>query len=82
MLRLKQSATHDTLKGELMSVSSKFHQALTTSHDMYRAPLEACAMTFFVYLEMGLNGLAGTALLLAFVPVSRESINFRLTKSF
>lgn len=76
VLQLKQSATHGTLEVELMNlmaaVSSKIYQALSTSHEVYRAPLEAVVIGFFVYREMGMSGLAGCGIILAFVPVLCE----------
>jgi hypothetical protein len=76
VLQLKQSATHSTLKGELMNFMSdvlpKFNQALSTSHEMYRAPLEAAVIGILVYREMKMSGLIGVSLLLAVVPVFCE----------
>lgn len=47
---------------------SKIDYALATAHEIYRAPLEALFITIMVYREMGLAGLVGALLLLAFVP--------------
>lgn len=76
MLQLKQSATHDTLMGELMNfmtdISTKLQRSLATSHELYRAPLEAVTIGFLVYREMGSSGAFGVASLIIFVPLLCE----------
>lgn len=71
MLQLK----HDTLKGELMRFMtgvSKLQRSLATSHEVYRAPLEALVIGYLVYREMGSSGAIGIASLMFFVPALCE----------
>ena len=76
VLQLKHSATHDTLKSELMNfmtgVSSKLQRSIATSHEVYRVPLEAVAIGILVYREMGSGGVLGIISLMIFVPVLCE----------
>lgn len=55
--------------------TSKIDYALATGHEIYRAPFEAFFIAIFVYREIGVAGLLGALLLIAFVPLSCE-LNF------
>jgi hypothetical protein len=51
---------------------SKIDYALATGHEIYRAPLEGIFIAIFVYRQIGVAGLIGVLLLLAFVPLLCE----------
>lgn len=51
---------------------SKIDYALATGHEIYRAPIEAFFIAIFVYREIGVAGLLGALLLIAFVPLLCE----------
>lgn len=51
---------------------SKIDYALATGHEIYRAPLEGIFIAIFVYRQIGVAGLFGVLLLLAFVPLLCE----------
>lgn len=51
---------------------NKIDYALATSHEIYRAPLEAFFIGIFVYREIGVAGLLGMLLLLGSVPILCE----------
>lgn len=53
---------------------NKIDYALATSHEIYRAPLEAFFIAIFVYREIGVAGLIGIVMMLGCVPVLCEFI--------
>lgn len=53
---------------------SKIDYALATSHEIYRAPIEAFFIGIFVYKEIGVGGLIGMMLLLGCIPLLCEFI--------
>jgi hypothetical protein len=56
---------------------NKIDYALATSHEIYRAPLEALFIGVFVYREIGCAGLIGIVMLLGCVPFLCEFIKAR-----
>lgn len=48
---------------------NKLDYAVATCHELYRAPLEAVFIGYFIFKEAGVAGLFGIILMLAFVPL-------------
>lgn len=77
MLKYQKLHTDDRLDIRVINIMSreinKLDYAVATSHELYRAPLEAVLMGFFVYIEAGVAGLLGIILVLSFVPLLCET---------
>lgn len=55
---------------------ARFDYAVATCHDIYKGPLEAVLLGYFIYREIGVSGLFGIGCLLFFVPLLCEYNNF------
>lgn len=73
MLNFKKSAAVDGLNGELINLMSndvsKFEYAVAVFQDIYKGPIEAVILSYFIYREIGVSGLIGMGFLLFFIPL-------------
>jgi hypothetical protein len=51
---------------------NKLDYAIATCHEIYRAPLEALLIAYFIHKESGVAGLFGIISMMAFVPLLCE----------
>ncbi|XP_059612035.1 ATP-binding cassette sub-family C member 4-like [Phlebotomus argentipes] len=72
ILKLSKCAAYTGLNGQVINLMSndvgEFDVALSSIHDLYKGPLEAILIGYFLYREIGVAGLIGMAFLLAFIP--------------
>ncbi|KFB46275.1 AGAP004603-PA-like protein [Anopheles sinensis] len=74
VLKLSKSTTaSDGLNGKIINLLSndvgKFDIALCFLHDLWKGPMEAILLGYFIYLQIGYSGLLGMAFLLSFIPL-------------
>lgn len=77
-LRLTKSTTAtDGLSGKILNLLSndvgKFDIALAFIHDLWKGPMEALLLGYFIYIEIGYSGLLGMGFLLSFIPLQGRS---------
>uniref|UniRef100_A0A182NN20 Uncharacterized protein n=1 Tax=Anopheles dirus TaxID=7168 RepID=A0A182NN20_9DIPT len=87
VLKLSKSTTAgDGLNGKIINLLSndvgKFDIALCFVHDLWKGPMEAILLGYFIYCQIGLSGLLGMAFLLSFIPlqawVGKKTATYRM----
>uniref|UniRef100_A0A182M8V5 Uncharacterized protein n=1 Tax=Anopheles culicifacies TaxID=139723 RepID=A0A182M8V5_9DIPT len=87
VLKLSRSTTAgDGLNGKIINLLSndvgKFDIALCFIHDLWKGPMEAILLGYFIYREIGFSGLLGMAFLLSFIPlqawVGKKTATYRM----
>ncbi|XP_053674245.1 uncharacterized protein LOC128724542 [Anopheles nili] len=87
VLKLSKSTTAgDGLNGKIINLLSndvgKFDIALCFVHDLWKGPMEAILLGYFIYRQIGFSGLLGMAFLLSFIPlqawVGKKTATYRL----
>ncbi|XP_049530637.1 ATP-binding cassette subfamily C member 4 [Anopheles darlingi] len=87
VLKLSKSSTAgDGLNGKIINLLSndvgKFDIALCFVHDLWKGPMEAILLGYFIYRQIGYSGLLGMAFLLSFIPlqawVGKRTATYRL----
>lgn len=72
-LKLSKASIEDGLNGKVINILSndlaKFDIGLAFLHDVWKGPLEAFILGYFIYLEIGISGLIGMMFLTSFVPL-------------
>uniref|UniRef100_A0A1B0DCY7 Uncharacterized protein n=1 Tax=Phlebotomus papatasi TaxID=29031 RepID=A0A1B0DCY7_PHLPP len=73
ILKMSKCAAFSGLNGQVINLMSndvgEFDTALSSIHDLYKGPIEAMLIGYFLYREIGIAGLIGMAFLLAFIPM-------------
>lgn len=73
ILRIPKASSNDGLSGRAINILSndlaKFDLAVCFAHHLWKGPLEAVLLTYFMYQEMGVAPLIGVAFMLAFIPL-------------
>ncbi|EDS30176.1 multidrug resistance-associated protein 1 [Culex quinquefasciatus] len=86
-LRLTKSTTAtDGLSGKILNLLSndvgKFDIALAFIHDLWKGPMEALLLGYFIYIEIGYSGLLGMGFLLSFIPlqawIGKKTATYRM----
>jgi ATP-binding cassette, subfamily C (CFTR/MRP), member 4 len=54
----------------------RFDIALTLIHDLWKGPIQALLLGYFIYLEIGVAGIIGIAFLLSFIPFQGNTLLF------
>ncbi|KMZ04219.1 probable multidrug resistance-associated protein lethal(2)03659 [Drosophila simulans] len=71
-LRLSRTALGDTTVGQVVNLLSndvgRFDLVLINVHYLWIAPLELIAVTYLMYLEIGISSIFGVAIMLLFLP--------------
>ncbi|XP_017083873.2 probable multidrug resistance-associated protein lethal(2)03659 [Drosophila eugracilis] len=71
-LRLSRTALGDTTVGQVVNLLSndvgRFDTVLINVHYLWIAPLELIAVTYLMFLEIGVSALFGVAIMLLFLP--------------
>uniref|UniRef100_A0A1B0EXV1 Uncharacterized protein n=1 Tax=Phlebotomus papatasi TaxID=29031 RepID=A0A1B0EXV1_PHLPP len=86
VMRLSKCTTFDGLNGQVINLMSndvgRFDIAMAFIHDLWKGPLEALLLGYFIYREIGVSGILGMAFLLGFIPlqayIGRKAATFRL----
>uniref|UniRef100_A0AAG5CR64 Uncharacterized protein n=1 Tax=Anopheles atroparvus TaxID=41427 RepID=A0AAG5CR64_ANOAO len=87
VLKLSKSTTAgDGLNGKIINLLSndvgKFDIALCFVHDLWKGPMEAILLGYFIYLQIGFSGLLGMAFLMSFIPlqawVGKKTATYRM----
>uniref|UniRef100_A0A2M4AD22 Putative abc transporter n=1 Tax=Anopheles triannulatus TaxID=58253 RepID=A0A2M4AD22_9DIPT len=87
VLKLSKSSTAgDGLNGKIINLLSndvgKFDIALCFVHDLWKGPMEAILLGYFIYRQIGYSGLLGMAFLLSFIPlqawVGKRTATYRM----
>lgn len=72
-LRISKSMTVDGFDGQVINLMSndvsRFDQAITFVHDLWKGPLEVVVLGFFIYREIDFCGLVGIGFMLLFIPL-------------
>jgi hypothetical protein len=83
-LRLSKSVSNDGVGGKIVNLLSndvsRFDIALAFLHDLWKGPLEALLLGYFIYREIGVAGIIGMAFLLSFIPLQGNLVI--ITKQF
>jgi hypothetical protein len=78
-LRLSKSVSNDGVGGKIVNLLSndisRFDIALTLLQDLWKGPLEALLLGYFIYREIGVAGIIGIAFLLSFIPLQGKIIS-------
>jgi ATP-binding cassette, subfamily C (CFTR/MRP), member 4 len=78
-LRLSKSVSNDGVGGKIVNLLSndvgRFDIALAFLHDLWKGPLEALLLGYFIYREIGVAGIIGMAFLLSFIPLQGKVIS-------
>uniref|UniRef100_A0A182IDE7 Uncharacterized protein n=1 Tax=Anopheles arabiensis TaxID=7173 RepID=A0A182IDE7_ANOAR len=87
VLKLSKSTTAgDGLNGKIINLLSndvgKFDIALCFVHDLWKGPMEAVLLGYFIYCQIGFSGLLGMAFLMSFIPlqawVGKKTATYRM----
>ncbi|XP_035901949.1 multidrug resistance-associated protein 4 [Anopheles stephensi] len=87
VLKLSKSTTAgDGLNGKIINLLSndvgKFDIALCFVHDLWKGPMEAILLGYFIYCQIGFSGLLGMAFLMSFIPlqawVGKKTATYRM----
>uniref|UniRef100_A0A182S5S5 ABC transmembrane type-1 domain-containing protein n=1 Tax=Anopheles maculatus TaxID=74869 RepID=A0A182S5S5_9DIPT len=87
VLKLSKSTTAgDGLNGKIINLLSndvgKFDIALCFVHDLWKGPMEAILLGYFIYCQIGVSGLLGMAFLMSFIPlqawVGKKTATYRM----
>ncbi|GAB0093529.1 probable multidrug resistance-associated protein lethal(2)03659 [Sergentomyia squamirostris] len=86
VMRLSKCTTFDGLNGQVINMMSndvgRFDIAMAFIHDLWKGPIEAILLGYFIYREIGVSGVIGMAFLLSFIPlqayIGRKAATFRL----
>ncbi|XP_058060768.1 uncharacterized protein LOC131211356 [Anopheles bellator] len=87
VLKLSKSTNDgDGLNGKIINLLSndvgKFDIALAFLHDLWKGPMEAILLGYFIYRQIGYSGLLGVAFLLSFIPlqawVGKRTATYRM----
>lgn len=86
MLQLTKSTTFDGINGQVINFLSndvgKLDLALCFVHDLWKGPLEAIIMFYFIYVEIGLASVIGMVFMFSFIPlqawVGKMAATYRL----
>lgn len=72
-MSMSKAATPEGMSGKMINLMSndmmRFEMALGFMHEMWKGPIEAVLFTYFLYQEIGVSAVIGTALLLSFIPL-------------
>lgn len=52
----------------------RFELALAFFHDVWKGPIEAILIGYFIYQQIGIAGVVGMSFLLSFIPIQSKSI--------
>lgn len=86
VLQLSKSTTFDGVNGQVINLLSndvgKLDLALCFVHDLWKGPLEAMLMLYFIYREIGLASVVGMVFMFSFIPlqawVGKMAATYRL----
>ncbi|XP_055678742.1 ATP-binding cassette sub-family C member 4-like [Lutzomyia longipalpis] len=86
VMRLSKCTTFDGLNGQVINLMSndvgRYDVAMAFLHDLWKGPLEALLLGYFIYREIGVSGILGMAFLLGFIPlqayIGRKAATYRL----
>ncbi|XP_049301233.1 uncharacterized protein LOC125774907 [Anopheles funestus] len=82
----KSTMAGDGLNGKIINLLSndvgKFDIALCFVHDLWKGPMEAILLGYFIYCQIGFSGLLGMAFLMSFIPlqawVGKKTATYRM----
>ncbi|XP_059612038.1 ATP-binding cassette sub-family C member 4-like isoform X2 [Phlebotomus argentipes] len=85
-LQLTKSVMEDGLSGHVINLMSndvgKFDTGVSMIHDLWKGPVELIVLGSFIYMEIGVAGLVGIAVMLSFIPlqiwIGRRAATYRL----
>jgi ATP-binding cassette, subfamily C (CFTR/MRP), member 4 len=84
-LRIRKGVAMDGITGQIINLMSndvaKFDNATSFFHDLWKGPVEAILLSYFIFREIGVAGLVGMAFLLSFIPLQCE-LGVILPRSF
>lgn len=72
-MSMSKAATPEGLNGKMINLMSndlpRFEQALGFLHEVWKGPMESILFTYFMYQEIGVAAVIGTAVVLSFIPL-------------
>lgn len=78
-LNLPKSAIYDGLNGKVINLIAndmvRFELALSFFHDVWKGPIEAILIGYFIYQQIGIASIIGMAFLLSFIPIQSRFKN-------